>query len=124
MPKSLLFYAACNGFLVVALGAFGAHALEERLDARMLEIWQTGVQYHMFHCAGLIAAHLLQQAGRSALATAAGYCFLGGMLLFCGSLYLLALSGWLWLGMITPLGGLVFLAGWVQLARASLRNSA
>ena len=123
MPSSFLFYAACNGFLVVALGAFGAHALEAHLDVRMLEVWQTGVQYHMFHCGGLIAAHLLQQPARAALAAAAGYCFLVGMLLFCGSLYFLALSGWSWLGMVTPLGGLAFLAGWVQLARASLRTS-
>lgn len=122
MPNRFLVFAAINGFLVVTFGAFGAHALETRLGADMLAVWQTGVQYQMFHVAGLIAVHLLQSTAGTKKASFAGWCFVGGILVFSGSLYLLALSGQTWLGMITPLGGLAFLAGWVQLARAALQG--
>jgi uncharacterized membrane protein YgdD (TMEM256/DUF423 family) len=122
MPNRFLVFAALNGFIVVTLGAFGAHALEARLSVDMLAVWQTGVQYQMFHVAGLVAVHLLQQSAGAKTASSAGWCFVGGILVFSGSLYLLALSGLTWLGMITPLGGLAFLAGWVQLARAALQE--
>jgi uncharacterized membrane protein YgdD (TMEM256/DUF423 family) len=123
MPNRFLVFAALNGFVVVAFGAFGAHALETRLSADMLAVWQTGVQYQMFHVVGLVAAHLLQNTAGARTASSAGWCFGGGILVFSGSLYLLALSGQTWLGMVTPLGGLAFLAGWVQLARASLQGA-
>lgn len=113
-----LFIAALNGLLVVLLGAFGAHALETRIHASLLETWQTGVQYHMFHTLALFGLGLLQRehAMQAGLALAARF-FIAGIAIFCGSLYLLALSGATWLGMITPVGGLLFLAGWLQLAR-------
>ena len=113
-----LFIAALNGLLVVVLGAFGAHALETRIHASLLETWQTGVQYHMFHTLALFGVGLLQRepALVSALEFVARF-FLAGIVIFCGSLYVLALSGLTWLGMVTPIGGVLFLAGWLQLAR-------
>jgi uncharacterized membrane protein YgdD (TMEM256/DUF423 family) len=123
MKNPFLSYAAINGFVVVALGAFGAHALEARLDADMLAIFQTGVQYQMFHVIGLVAVHVLMAGGTAVRGAAlAGYLFLAGIVLFSGSLYLLALTGITALGIITPLGGLCFLAAWGQLARLCFRQ--
>ncbi len=117
-----LFSAAINGLLVVALGAFGAHALETHLDAAMLDVWQTAVQYQMFHTLGLIALALLQrEQGDSAALDIIGHCFIAGIVLFCGSLYLLALTGLRWLGTVTPIGGVLFLVAWLQLALTCYR---
>lgn len=112
-----LFIAALNGLLAVLLGAFGAHALETRIHAELLATWNTSVQYHMFHTVALVGVALLQR-DHPALASLrlSARLFIAGLVLFCGSLYLLALSGMRWLGMITPLGGLLFLAGWLVLA--------
>jgi uncharacterized membrane protein YgdD (TMEM256/DUF423 family) len=105
----------------VALGAFGAHALKNRLDARQLEAFETGVRYQLVHALALLAAG----AGRalwpgSALPQLAGWLFVAGMLLFSGSLYLLALSGKRRFGAVTPFGGLAFIAGWACLGLAAL----
>jgi uncharacterized membrane protein YgdD (TMEM256/DUF423 family) len=112
-----LFIASLNGLLVVLLGAFGAHALETRIHVDLLEVWNTSVQYHMFHTAGLIGLALLQRdhAGHAGLKLVS-HLFVAGLVLFCGSLYLLALSNLRWLGMITPVGGVLFLAAWLKLA--------
>lgn len=116
-----LFIAALNGLLVVVLGAFGAHALETRIPASLLETWQTGVQYHMFHTLALLAVGVLQrEVTLAARLQSAAYFFIGGIAIFCGSLYVLALSGMTSLGMITPIGGVLFLAGWLQLARVCM----
>jgi uncharacterized membrane protein YgdD (TMEM256/DUF423 family) len=105
------------GFLAVALGAFGAHGLREKLSAMETSAsYQTAVQYHMYHALALLAVGLLP-SGRAA--TVAGWSFLVGVLLFSGSLYALALSGVKALGMITPLGGVAFLVGWAALAVAA-----
>lgn len=118
MKAPFLFFAALNGFLVVGLGAFGAHALEARMTLEMMAVYQTGVQYQMFHVTGLLAVHMLMTAGWMPRSAAlAGYLFLAGIVLFSGSLYLLALTGVPALGIITPLGGLCFLAAWLQVAR-------
>lgn len=109
----VLLLAAANGFLVVLLGAFGAHGLENLLSAARLETWHTGVQYHMFHTLALFGTGLLiEQRQPATIYYGAAQLFLGGILLFSGSLYLLALTGISWLGMITPAGGLAFLGGW------------
>jgi uncharacterized membrane protein YgdD (TMEM256/DUF423 family) len=97
-------------FLAVALGAFAAHGLKSRLTPDMLAIWETGVRYHVYHALALLAL------GASRGPDKAGWCFLGGIVVFSGSLYLLALTGERRLGMITPLGGLLFLVGWVLFA--------
>ena len=114
--KNILTLSALNGFLVVALGAFGAHGLESLLSPERLETWQTGIHYHMFHTLAMFGTGLLNglTPGSKRLGWVANL-FLGGIILFSGSLYLLALTGVSILGMITPLGGLSFLAGWALL---------
>jgi len=112
--------AGLDGLLMVALGAFGAHALKETLGPQGTEWWRTAVLYQGLHLAPLLALSLLPGGGR--LALAAGICFLAGTLLFSGSLYALALSGIRGLGAVTPVGGLLLLAGWACLAALGLRR--
>lgn len=106
--------------LAVAAGAFGAHAVRNRISARMLEIFETGVHYQMVHALALIAVGLIAMHRTSGALSVAGVSFTIGVALFSGSLYALALSGVTKLGMITPLGGLAFLVGWTALAVATL----
>jgi uncharacterized membrane protein YgdD (TMEM256/DUF423 family) len=127
MTRLWLLLGALNGFLSVAAGAFGAHALKARLGPDLLAVFETGARYHMYHALALLAVGLLaavRPAGVPAgLLNGAGWAFLVGILLFSGSLYALALTGVRGLGAITPLGGLGFLAGWVLLALAALRHA-
>lgn len=103
--------AAVFGFLAVALGAFGAHALKPMLTPASLQIYQTAVLYHFVHTLALLGYGLL---ARTKVVNAwPGYCFIGGILLFSGSLYTLVLTDLAWLGAITPVGGVLFLAGWI-----------
>jgi len=113
--RSLAVLRAINGFLAVAAGAFGAHALKERLSPERLDTWALAARYQMFHALALLAVALLASRG-GRLVTASGWCFVAGIAVFSGSLYLLAASGTRWLGAITPLGGLALLAGWALLA--------
>lgn len=110
--------AAVNGFLAVALGAFGAHALRDSLGAQATDWWRTAVLYQALHTAPLLALGLLPEPTRTA--RVAGVAILLGILLFSGSLYAMALSGQRWLGAVTPLGGLSLLAGWVALGLLAL----
>lgn len=103
-------------FLGVALGAFGAHALKERLSPEMLAIFEVGVRYQMFHALGLLAVAWAAVQWPGSGANIAGWLFVAGIVIFSGSLYVLSVSGVRWLGAITPLGGLAFLAGWLCLA--------
>ncbi|KPB03031.1 DUF423 domain-containing protein [Bacillus sp. CHD6a] len=115
--------AAINGFLAVALGAFGAHGLEGKVSERMIEIWKTGVTYQMFHAGGLfVVALLMERFSSIGLLSSAGWSFLIGIVLFSGSLYILTLSGVKILGAITPLGGVAFLIGWVLIIVASVKG--
>jgi uncharacterized membrane protein YgdD (TMEM256/DUF423 family) len=107
-------------FLSVALGAFAAHGLKEKLDAGALAGFETGVRYHVYHALALFAVAWIVSRAPSRSAQAAGFCFLVGILLFSGSLYALALTGVRKLGMITPFGGVLFLAGWAALALGAL----
>ena len=105
------------GFLGVAFGAFGAHALKARLSPDMLAVFETGVRYQMYHAfALLIVAAAVGHAGSARLLVVAGWAFLVGTVLFSGSLYGLVLTGVGVLGAITPLGGVLFLVGWASLA--------
>ncbi|HLU65926.1 MAG TPA: DUF423 domain-containing protein [Kofleriaceae bacterium] len=110
----LVISAVC-GASAVALGAFGAHALKERLEPAALQTWNTAVLYHLVHALALLALALYARATGRGVAVPAGL-LLAGTALFSGSLYLLATAGWRWLGPITPLGGLCFIAGWIALA--------
>lgn len=108
---------AVLAFIAVALGAFGAHALKARLATDMAAVWQTAVQYHAWHALALLAAGLLllQRPDASGMAVAA-WLFAAGIVLFSGSLYLLALTGIRGLGAVTPFGGAALLAGWAAFA--------
>jgi uncharacterized membrane protein YgdD (TMEM256/DUF423 family) len=117
--------AASGAFLAlvaVALGAFAAHGLKSRLEPDLLAVFETGARYQMYHALALVAAGWAMTVGHARLARWAGRCFLAGTVIFSGSLYALALSGQRWLGAITPVGGLLFLAGWGLLAVAFLRR--
>jgi uncharacterized membrane protein YgdD (TMEM256/DUF423 family) len=116
-----LVVAAINGALAVAAGAFGAHALQGRLDAHAMQVFETGARYHMYHALAIgLAAFAIRGAGASA-AQASAIFFLAGIVLFSGSLYLLALTGIRTLGIVTPFGGLAFLVGWGALAYAATK---
>jgi uncharacterized membrane protein YgdD (TMEM256/DUF423 family) len=113
---------AIYGFTGVALGAFGAHALAEVLEARAATaIWKTAVQYQMWHALGLLLLALLHEKERPL--SLSGIFFIIGTAIFSGTLYGIGLGGPRWLGAITPLGGLSLLTGWVFLARATIRPS-
>ncbi len=116
-----LLFASIHGFLGVALGAFGAHGLEGKLSDRMMEIWDKAVFYQLVHALALAVVALLMMRGEVAGAKLAGWGFFIGILLFSGSLYVLALSGIKVLGAVTPFGGLAFLLGWAALAYAAMR---
>jgi len=117
-----LVIAAVNGALAVAFGAFGAHGLQGRVDAHALEVFETGARYHMYHALAMgLAAIAVRTGAASPQASAAAALFLVGIILFSGSLYLLALTGMRSLGLVTPFGGLAFLAGWIALAWAAAK---
>lgn len=120
MANFFLSAAAVTGFLSVAFGAFGAHALKARLDEKYLAIFKTGVEYQFFHTFALALVAILLLRGETSLLRYAGWAFLVGIFIFSGSLYALALSQVGVLGAITPIGGVCFLVGWALLF-ASLR---
>lgn len=121
MSKLFLSIGAINAALAVMLGAFGAHGLKSRLAADMIEIFETGVQYHFYHALGLLAVGVLaiHYPGSSSLKWS-GWLMLGGIVIFSGSLYILSISGVRWLGAITPIGGISFIAAWILLLVAVL----
>ena len=119
MDRTFLLLGAIFGFLGVALGAFGAHALRGRLSPEMLAMFETGVRYQMYHTLALLITGLVMARIDGWLFHLAGWCFVAGILIFSGSLYALALTGVTVLGAITPIGGLAFLAGWACLAVAA-----
>jgi len=116
--RAALLVASVTGFLAIALGAFGAHALKVQLEAHHArDIWNTAVLYHLVH-----APVLLWLARGTSVAAAPFLCFTGGILLFSGSLYALALTGIGMLGAITPMGGLLLMAGWVLIGVGAFRS--
>lgn len=116
-----LLIAAINGFLAVAAGAFGAHGLQGRLDAHALTVFETGARYQMYHALAIGVAAFAKRGSATTPATAAAGFFLAGIVLFSGSLYLLALTGARGLGIVTPFGGVAFLIGWILLGVAAVR---
>jgi uncharacterized membrane protein YgdD (TMEM256/DUF423 family) len=113
---------AVFGFLGVALGAFGAHALKDLLDEYERAVYDKAVFYHMVHTFGLLAVGVLQHNFRNTSFSLAGCGFLTGIVMFSGSLYALSITGIKWLGFITPIGGLAFLFGWVFLVFLLIRE--
>ena len=121
--RLFLLIGALAGFFTVALGAFGAHGLKNILSPGLLNTFNTGVDYQGLHALALLAVGLLMFSDQETPALRfAGWAFASGILIFSGSLYLLALTDARWLGAITPIGGLAFLAGWGALAWAILRS--
>lgn len=119
MDRTFLLVGAVAGFTGVTLGAFGAHALRGRLSPEMLVVFETGVRYQMYHALAIIATGLIAARMGGWLIVAAGWLFTAGIVLFSGSLYLLAFTGVTLLGAITPIGGVAFLLGWACLAMAA-----
>ncbi|WP_018174445.1 MULTISPECIES: DUF423 domain-containing protein [unclassified Thioalkalivibrio] len=121
MIRALVVIGALLAAIAVVLGAFGAHALQERLSERALATWDTGVQYHFIHALALLLLAALWSHLASGWATASAVAFVLGILLFAGSLYALALGAPRVLGAIAPLGGTAFILGWLGLAIAAWR---
>jgi uncharacterized membrane protein YgdD (TMEM256/DUF423 family) len=123
MDKTFLLLASIFGALAVALGAFGAHALEGRLSADLLSIYETGVRYHFYHALALLGVvAVLSRWPDSGAAVAAGWLFVIGIVIFSGSLYVLAFTGIRWMGAITPIGGVAFIAGWLCLVWVAIKG--
>jgi uncharacterized membrane protein YgdD (TMEM256/DUF423 family) len=122
MDRTFFGLGAVSAFVSVAAGAFGAHALQARLTPEYLTVFETAARYQMYHALGLLAVAWAVTRSPGSSAVAAGWLFLAGTVLFSGSLYGLALTGARWLGAITPLGGVAFLAGWVCLVLAVPRR--
>jgi uncharacterized membrane protein YgdD (TMEM256/DUF423 family) len=122
--RRLVAAGAVNGFLAVALGAFGAHGLRGIVDASRLAVFETAVLYHGWHALALVATGLAAAHLGGRWLPVAGWLFLTGILLFSGSLYALTLGAPRWLGPVTPVGGIAFLAAWLTLAAAVWRSDA
>src|SRR5437762_7000234 len=120
MNKTFLLIGALAGFTGVTLGAFGAHLLRGRLSPEILAVFETGVRYQMYRALAIVATGLIMARLDGWWFAAAGWLFTAGIVLFSGSLYVLALTGVTAFGAITPLGGLAFLAGWACLVFASV----
>ena len=119
MSQALFALGAVSAAIAVGLGAFAAHALRSRLTADLLATFEVGVRYQMYHALALLAVAWAAARWPSGAITAAGVAFVVGTLVFSGSLYVLVLTGQRWLGAVTPLGGVAFLAGWAVLAWAA-----
>lgn len=118
---NFIFIGSLFGALAVAFGAFGAHLLSTRVDAAAMVRWEKAVRMHWYHAMGLFAVGLLEElpeVGHTVMLEVAGGLFQGGLLLFCGGLYAWVLTNRPWLGKVTPIGGLMFLAGWLSIAWA------
>jgi uncharacterized membrane protein YgdD (TMEM256/DUF423 family) len=128
MNKTFLITAACIGALSVALGAFGAHGLKDKLNESTLGIFETAVRYQFYHVFALFAVGLLFQTYNNEWMVWSGRLFIAGVILFCGSLYLLTYflansnDSMKWLGAITPFGGLSFIGGWICMAIGILKS--
>ncbi|MBL0891598.1 MAG: DUF423 domain-containing protein [Gemmatimonadaceae bacterium] len=122
MERTFLMFGALSGAIAVAAGAFGAHALQSRVEPRLVEVFETGARYQMFHALALLAVAWAATRFPGSLTTASGWLFVAGTVIFSGSLYAMTFTGIRALGAITPIGGVCFIAGWLCLALAA-RNS-
>ena len=122
MERTFLALGAISGFVAVATGAFGAHGLKARVTPEMVAIFDTGARYQMYHALALVAAAWAASRWPGPATTWAGWLFVAGTVVFSGSLYALVLTGVKALGAVTPVGGLLFLGGWLALAVAAVRG--
>ncbi len=125
-PNTLFALGACSAAIAVVMGAFGAHALRSILAADMLAVFETGVRYQMYHALALLATSW--SAARWGLnqprsVAAAGWCFGLGTVFFSGSLYILSVTGAGWIGAVTPIGGVFFVAGWIALGYSAFKGT-
>ncbi|MFA4914696.1 MAG: DUF423 domain-containing protein [Alcaligenaceae bacterium] len=123
IDRGLALCAALNMFFAVGAGAFGAHGLKRMISTEMLAVWQTAVLYHLIHGVAILALAIAAPRLPGGLWATAGWVMFAGIVMFSGSLYLLATTGQRWLGPITPLGGVAFLAGWGMVAWAAWRTA-
>ncbi|MEG7380590.1 DUF423 domain-containing protein [Bacillus subtilis] len=120
--KVFIILGAINALLAVGLGAFGAHGLEGKIPDKYLQVWHTGVQYHMYHALGLfVVAFLADKLSGIGSVTTAGWMMFAGIVLFSGSLYILSLTQISILGAITPLGGVAFIISWIMIIVAAVK---
>jgi len=119
----MMVIAAIFGLLAVLIGAFGAHGLKQRLTPELMTTYQTAVQYHFYHTFALLAVGVLLHVGidNSAMRVS-GYAFIAGIIIFSGSLYVLAITDLRWLGAITPIGGAAFIVGWAAMFLGVIRS--
>ena len=123
--KIAFLFAAFAGALGVLLGAFGAHGLRESIEPRLMETFQTAVQYQLIHALALLLVSLnMEWSGQSLSFEISAYAFMAGIILFSGSLYGLVLTEMKWLGPVTPLGGLCLIVGWLALLIGGFRQIA
>jgi uncharacterized membrane protein YgdD (TMEM256/DUF423 family) len=128
MNKTYLIIAAILGAVSVILGAFGAHGLKTRMNAEAFDIFETAVKYQFYHVFALLAVAIVSQFIPGSFINWSGKCFVTGIILFCGSLYLLSYFKMIgnqhmnWLGAVTPFGGLFFITGWLLLAIAAIKS--
>jgi uncharacterized membrane protein YgdD (TMEM256/DUF423 family) len=122
MSRTFWILGCLLALAAVAAGAFGAHGLRARVTPEMLSVFETGARYHMYHALALLALALAAHRRPSGAWAAAGWLFVAGIVVFSGSLYLLALTGTRWLGAVTPVGGVALLAGWAFAAAAGARG--
>ncbi len=115
MERVFFIIGSSSAFIAVALGAFAAHGLKNRLSQEMVNIFDVGVRYHFYHALALLVVAWAYARWPRVEVAAAGWLFLAGTVIFSGSLYLLSLTGVRWLGAITPIGGVAFLLGWLGL---------
>ena len=116
MDRTFAVLASVSAFVAVLAGAFGAHTLRPRMSPELLAVFETGARYHMYHALALLGVAWAASQWPTPPVRAAGWLFVVGTAVFSGSLYLLSLTGAPWLGAVTPVGGLLFLGGWIALA--------
>ncbi len=122
MDKLFAIAGSLSALLAVVAGAFGAHALKDRLSPEMLEVFETAVRYQIYHAFGLLFVAWAISRWSPSIPPATGWMFIAGTVLFSGSLYVLSLAGIRWLGAVTPLGGVAFIVGWLLLAYGIYRS--
>ena len=123
MLKVFILLGSLSALVGVALGAFAAHALKDKLSPELFNVFEVGVRYQMYHAFGMFVVAWMTTQLPGANIPVAGWLFLGGTVIFSGSLYLLSLTGLKWLGVLTPFGGLCFLAGWAWLVWCVWRST-